>query len=57
MVQLSPEMNSELRKAVTSFNRKIKRLQKKGVNMTRPQNIVGQAMYLPAFIAGVSPFT
>ena len=32
MVQLSPEMNSELRKAVTSFNRKIKRLQKKGVN-------------------------
>ena len=32
MIQLSPEMNSELRKAVTSFNRKIKRLQKKGVN-------------------------
>lgn len=35
----------------------LKKLQKKGVNMTRPQNIVGQAMYLPAFIAGVSPFT
>lgn len=32
MVQLSPEMNSELRKAVTSFNSKIKRLEKKGVN-------------------------
>lgn len=31
MAQLSPEMNSELRKAVTSFNRKIKRLEAKGV--------------------------
>lgn len=31
MAKLSPEMNSELRKAVTSFNRKIKRLEAKGV--------------------------
>ena len=30
-INLSPEMNSELRKAVTSFNRKIKRLEQKGV--------------------------
>ncbi len=30
-INLSPEMNSELRKAVTSFNRKIKRLEAKGV--------------------------
>lgn len=31
MAKLSPEMNSELRKAVVSFNRKIKRLEQKGV--------------------------
>ena len=32
MATLSPEMNSELRKAVVSFNRKIKRLEAKGVS-------------------------
>ena len=32
-INLSPEMNSELRKAVTSFNRKIKRLEAKGVKI------------------------
>lgn len=32
MANLSPEMNSDLRKAVNSFNRKIKRLEAKGVS-------------------------
>lgn len=32
MAKLTPEMNSELRKAVVSFNRKIKRLEQKGVS-------------------------
>ena len=35
----------------------IRKLQQKGVNMTRPVSGLGQALYLPAFLAGISPLT
>ena len=51
------DSNNPIKRLAGNSAALIKKLQQKGVNMTRPMSGLGQALYLPAFLAGISPLT
>lgn len=51
------DSNNPIKRLAGNSAALMKKLQQKGVNMTRPISGLGQALYLPAFLAGISPLT